>query len=88
MRNYTHNGYEPYGVGEMALVDFWADSEPWDQDCDIIAEALANGCTFVEINEYIAHLITPTGRKIHFVKRPGYEDWAYARVAEIEAGRT
>lgn len=69
MRTYTYNGYRPYGAGEMAIIDNWANSYPWE-DTNITEEAIANGCRFEIYNDNTAFLIPPAGGvdRIHFVR--------------------
>ena len=70
MRTYTYNGYRPCGAGEMAIIDNWANSEPWDEDCNPTEEAIAHGCRFEIHGENTAFLVPPSGGvdRIHFVR--------------------
>lgn len=71
MRDYTFNGWRPYGVGQWYMIDHWCDSDPWDEDCSPTHEAIKNGCEFMVVNAECAYLIPPTkfkGHWIHFTR--------------------
>ena len=70
MRNYSHKGYHPYGVGEMLCIDCWATSDMFDQECNPTEEAIQNGCKFEIHDEKNAFLYPPIdgANRVHFVR--------------------
>ena len=65
MKDYTYNGWCPYGAGQRYMVDHWCDSDPWEEDCFPTKEAIKNGCEFIVVNEQSAYLIPPTKAEEH-----------------------